>query len=116
MNTLPPLPRFLGSLTLSVEPPLMSTGPNLLTIRAGVLPGSTGTSPVPAALVTWIVPAGAESVAPLLIETGPPTKASVPGTGPRVLPLTVIAAGLAVKKPNAAGGAALSVLASGLVA
>ena len=51
-----------------------------------------------------------------LIETGPPTRPSVPGTGPRLLPLTEIAAGLAVRKPNAAGGAALNVLASGLVA
>ena len=47
----------------------MSTGPNLLTVRADVLRGSTGTSPVPAALVTWIVPAGAESVAPV-VEVG----------------------------------------------
>ena len=63
MNTLPPLPRPLGSLTSSVEPPLMPTGPKLVTVRAGVLRGSTGTSPVPATLVTWIVPAGALSVA-----------------------------------------------------
>jgi hypothetical protein len=33
-----------------------------------------------------------------------------------MLPLTVIAAGLGVIKPNAAGGAALKVLPSGLVA
>ena len=46
----------------------------------------------------------------------PATTPSVPGTGPRVLPSTVIAAGRAVRKPNAAGGAALRVLASGLVA
>ena len=51
-----------------------------------------------------------------VIETGPATMPSVPGTGPSVLPLTVIADGLAVRKPNAAGGAALRVLPPGLVA
>ena len=51
-----------------------------------------------------------------VIETGPPTRPSVPGTGPSVLPLTVIFAGVGVRKPNAAGGAALSVLPLGLVA
>jgi hypothetical protein len=56
MNTLPPLPRLLGSLTLSVEPHLTSTRPKLVTVNAEVLRGSTGTSPVPAALVTWMVP------------------------------------------------------------
>jgi hypothetical protein len=35
---------------------------------------------------------------------------------PRVTPLTESAAGRAVRKPNAAGGAALSALPSGLVA
>src|SRR5262245_56077270 len=116
MNTLPPLPRFLGSLTSSVEPPLMLTGPKLVTVRAGVLRGSTGTSPVPAALATWIVPAGAERLAPV-IATGPPTNPSVcPDGTPRALPLTVILAGCAVRNPKAAGGAALKVLASGLVA
>ena len=94
----------------------MSTDPKLPTVKAGVLRGSTGTSPVPAALVTWIVPPGAARIAAELIETGPPTRPRVPGTGPRLLPLTVIAAGLDVRNPNAAGGAALNVLASGLVA
>src|SRR5205807_2206678 len=107
----PPLPSPPGSLTSSLEPPLMATGPKLVTVKAGVLRGSTGTSPVPAALVTWIVPAGAERVAPV-IATGPATSPSVPGTGPRVLPLTVIADGRAVRKPKAAGRAALRVLPS----
>src|SRR5205814_7228384 len=110
MYTLPPLAKFVASLTSSLEPPLISTGPNLLTVRAAVLRGSTGTSPVPAALVTWIVPAGAERVAPPLIETGPPTSPSVLATGPSVLPLTEIFDGLAVRQPNAAGGAAHLVL------
>src|ERR1700730_4690893 len=99
---------FLESLTSSLDLPLMPTAPNLLTVRADVLAGSTGTSPVPAALVTWIVPAGAESLAPPLIETGPPTSPSVPVTGPSVLPLTAFAGGLAVSKPNDAGGTALN--------
>src|SRR5215469_17933482 len=97
MNTLPPLPRLTGSLTLIVEPPVVPTGPKLVTVNAELLRGSTGTSPVPAALVTWIVPAGARWVPPV-IETGPPTNprvaGAVPGdagTGPRLLPLTVIA-------------------------
>src|SRR6516164_5122000 len=115
MNTLPPLPRLVGSLTSSVEPPLMTTGPRLVTVSPDASRGSTGTSPVAAALATWIVPAGALRVAPT-IETGPPTSPSVPGTGPSVLPLTEILAGLAVRKPKAAGGAALKVLPSGLVA
>ena len=94
----------------------MSTGPKLPTVKAAALRGSTGTSPLPAALVTWIVPPGAARVAAELIETGPATRPSVPGTGPRLLPLTVIAAGFGVRKPKATGGAALIVLASGLVA
>src|SRR5258708_6953774 len=115
MKTLPPLPRFLGSLTSSVEPPLISTGPKLFTVKAAVLRGSTGTSPVQATLVTGTVPAGACS-APPTTEIGPATRPSVPGTGPRVLPATPIGRGVAVRNPNAAGGAALKVLASGLVA
>src|SRR6516164_9284924 len=116
MKTLPPLLRPLGSLTSSLELPLMSTGPKVATVKADLLRGSTGTSPMPAALVAWIVPEGAERVAPV-IETGPATRPSVcPDGTPSVLPLTVIAAGLAVIKPKAAGGAALKVLPSGLVA
>ena len=87
-----------------------------MTVSAALLRGSTGTSPVPAALVTWIVPPGAVRVEALLIDTGPPTIARVPGTGPKLLPFTEIAAGFAVRNPKAAGGAALNVLASGLVA
>ncbi len=115
MNTLPPAPSPPGLLTSRVEPPLIATGPKLVTVRAAVLRGSTGTSPMPATLATWIVPAGAFSVPPA-IDTGPPTSPIVPGSGPSVLPLTVIAAGFAVIKPKAAGGAALSVLPLGLVA
>src|SRR5438046_2490052 len=107
MNTLPPLPTPLGSLPSRVEPPLRLIGPKLVTVTADPLRGSTGISPVPATLVTWIVPAGAERVAPV-IETGPATTPSVPGTGPRVLPLTEIAAGCGVRKPKATGGAALN--------
>src|SRR5215469_7473786 len=103
MNTLPPLPRLTGSLTLSVDPPVTATGPKLVTVSADLLRGSTGTSPVLATLATWIVPAGALSRAPVVIDTGPPTSPSVPGTGPRVLPLTEIWAGLAVRNPKAAG-------------
>ncbi len=95
----------------------MLTGPKLVTVKAAVLRGSTGTSPAPATLATWIVPAGAERLAPFSIVTaGPPTSPRVPGTGPRVLPLTVIAAGFGFMKPNAAGGAVLKVLPLGLVA
>jgi hypothetical protein len=53
---------------------------------------------------------------PPLIVTGPPTSPKTPGTGPRVLPFTVIAAGVGPRKPNAAGGAALNVLPPGMVA
>ena len=109
------LMRLTVSLTSSFELPLTATRPNVVTVKADVLRGSTGTSPVPATLVTWVVPAGAERAAPV-IETGPATTPSVPGTGPSLLPLTVIAAGPGVRKPKAAGGAALKVLASGFVA
>ena len=104
---------------------MISTGPNLVTVRAGVLRGLIGTSPVPAALVTLMVPPGAQRVAVLqppdrgegpVIDTGPPTRPSVPGTGPSVLPLTLIAAGRGTRKPKAAGGAALNLLPLGLVA
>src|SRR5260370_41327329 len=71
MKTLPPLPRFWGSLTSRVEVPLMSTGPKFVTVNPGVLRGSTGTSPVPATLVTWIVPAGAGRGRAPGVEAGP---------------------------------------------
>src|SRR6266851_4535831 len=95
----------------------MLTGPKLFAVRAELLAGSTGTSPGPATLATWIVPAGADRVAPLPMVTGPPTRPRLaPAAPPSWLPLTVIVGGVAVRKPNAAGGVALSVLASGLVA
>src|SRR5215472_12689751 len=129
MNTLPPLPRPLGLLTSSVEPPLMATGPKLVTVMAGVLRASTGTSPVPATLATWIVPAGAESVAPvgeageaLVIVIGPPTRPRFAGGDPAgagpgasVLPLTVIAIGCGVRNPKAAGAAVLMVFAGAVL-
>jgi hypothetical protein len=92
----------------------MSIGPKVAAVEAEVLRGSTGNSPVAAALVPRIMPAGAERHAPA-IETGPATTPSVPGAGPRLLPFTAIAAGLVVRKSNAVGGAALKVPASGLV-
>ena len=52
INTLPPLPRPLGLLTSSLAPPLMPTEPKLVTVKAEAFLGSTGTSPVSAALVT----------------------------------------------------------------
>jgi hypothetical protein len=116
MKTLPPVPRTPGLPTSSLEPPLRSTDPKLPTVNAGVLRGSTGISPAPAALVTWIVPPGAVRFAAEFIETGPATNPSVPGTGPGLLPLTEIAAGFGVGNPKAAGGTALNLLASGLVA
>src|SRR5437588_9446953 len=117
MKTLPPAPRPPGLPTSSLEPPLMSTDPKLPTVRAAVLRGSTGTSPVPAALVTWIVPPGAVRLAAEFTETGPATRPRVvPGAGPRLLPFTPIAAGFGVRNPKAAGGAVLNVLALGLVA
>ena len=74
MNTLPLAPSPLGSPTSSVEPPVMLTGPKFVTVRAAVLCGSTGTSPVPATLAIWIVPPCAESAAPVaeaaVIEIG----------------------------------------------
>ena len=76
MNTLPPLRRPLGSLTSSLEPPVMSTAPNLRTVKAGLFRGSTGTSPIAAALVTWIAPAGARRLPPV-IDTGPLTSPRV---------------------------------------
>src|SRR5262249_13787972 len=84
----------------------ISTGPKLVTVEADVLRGSTGTSPIPAALVTWIVPAGALSVAPGAVigdgavDTGPPTSASVPGTGPKLPPFTVVRSGSWGQKPE----------------
>src|SRR5207249_3651371 len=96
-NTLPPLPRLTGSLTSSREWPLIDTGASLVTVRAAVLVGSTGTSPALATPVTWILPAGADRVAPLLIVTGPPIIPKVPCTGPNWLPLTVSAGGVAVR-------------------
>ena len=88
MNTLPPLRRLKGGefstlridlplseyglVDLPLIVPLISTGPKLVTVMAAVLRGSTGTSPVPAMLVTWIVPAGAEREAPAA-AIGPPT-------------------------------------------
>src|SRR5262249_28345809 len=123
INTLPPLPGPLGVLAFSRERLVIRTGARLVTVNEEVSAGLTGTSRVPATPVTWIVPAGVESVAPvvdpgaaLVIVTGPPTSPNVPGTGPRLLPLTAIAIGCGVRNPKAAGGAALNVLPSGLVA
>ena len=70
------------------------------------------------------MPAGAVSVAlvpvaaSLPIVIGPPTMPSVAPAvvTPSWLPLTVIAGGVAVRKPKAAGAAAESVLPEGLVA
>ena len=85
-----------------------------LAVLQSVLRGSTGTSPTPAALVTWIMPAGALSVPPA-IEIGPPTSPSVcPHGTPRSLPLAEIWAAVVVRKLKAAGGAALKVLPSGM--
>ena len=61
------------------------------------------------------VPPGACSSPPLIV-TGPPTSPSVPATGPSVAPFTVTGRGLGVRNPKAVGGAAVRVLASGLVA
>src|SRR5689334_3331213 len=83
MKMLPP-PGPVGVLALrveAVEPPLISSRPKLVTVGAEGLRGSTGTSPVPATLVTWIVPAGADRFAPVtaagagtgFIETSPAT-------------------------------------------
>src|SRR6266478_248288 len=96
----------------------MLTGPRRVAVKAALLTGSTGTSPAPATLVTWIVPAGAVRAAAFLIVTGPPTTPSVAPAvvTPSWLPSTVIAGGVAVRKPNAAGAAAVSVLPLGLVA
>src|SRR6516164_10880458 len=71
---------------------------------------ATGTSPVDATLVTWIRPAGAVRLA-WEIEIGPPTMPRLAFTGTLSwLRLIVIASGEAFMKPNAAGGAAVSVL------
>src|SRR5690242_43804 len=119
INTLPPLPGPPGVLAVRSEL-LMSTVPKLVTVRAGVVRGSTGTSPGLAALVTWIVPAGALKVPPVM-ATGPATSPRLAGADPEgvgpgasVLPLTVIAAGRGLRNPKASGGAALSTLLSGL--
>src|SRR5215469_16750688 len=105
MKTLPPLPMVVRSLTSSDDDPLMATWPKLATVNADVLLGSTGTSPLPATLVTWIVPLGAPTKAPPtageeVIEIGPATRPSAaPVFGERMLPLTVIWAGLTFQKP-----------------
>ena len=83
IKTLPPGPGTPWLATLKVEPPAIATEPKFLTVRVLAARGSTGTSPTPAALATWIVPPGAVSV-PLVIDTGPPTSPSMPATGPRV--------------------------------
>src|SRR5215213_10838468 len=116
MNTLPPLPSPAASLTAIFDLPSTRTGPKPVTVGTGPLRGFTGTSPTPAALVTCTVPAGACSTPPLIV-TGPPTSPSVPPAGvPSVAPFTVTGRGLGVRNPKAAGGAEVSVLASGLVA
>jgi hypothetical protein len=62
------------------------------------------------------VPAGARSTPPLIV-TGPPTNPSVrPGAPSSTVLSTVTGRGLADRNPKASGGAALNVLASGLVA
>src|SRR6266568_4769032 len=118
MNTLPPgtLRDESWLLASSLLLLLMLTGAKAVTVSAELLVGSTGTSPVPATPVTWIVPAGAVSAAAFLIVTGPPTTPSVAPAAvtPSWLPSTVIAGGLAVRNPKAAGAAALSVLPPGL--
>jgi hypothetical protein len=63
--------------------------------------------------VTSIVWARAN--APLRTGTGPPTSPGVPDTVPRCAPFIVIAAGLALRKPNAEGSTAVSLLPSGWV-
>src|SRR5229473_1408356 len=115
---LPALPKPFGSLISSLLPPLTLTGAKAVTVGAELSAGSTGTSPVPATPVTWIVPAGAVRAAAFLIVTGPPTTPSVAPAvvTPSWLPSTVIAGGVAVRNPKAAGAAALSVLPLGLVA
>src|SRR6266851_3098633 len=98
--------------------PVILTGAKDVTVSAELSAGSTGTSPVPATPVTWIVPAGAVRTAAFLIVTGPPTMPSVAPAivTPSWLPSTVIAGGLTVRNPKAAGAAAVSVLPVGLVA
>ncbi len=91
----------------------MVTRPKRFAVRPCALRGLTGTSPSPATLATSIVPAGA--IFAFRIDTGPPTSPIVPRASNK-LPLTVIAGGFASRKPNAAGGAAVSVLALGCVA
>ena len=97
---------------------VIPTGANVVTVGAELLPASTGTSPVPATPVTWIVPPGAVRVAAFLIVTGPPTTPNVAPAAvtPSWLPSTVIAGGAAVRNPKAAGAAAVNVLPLGLVA
>src|SRR5204863_8930922 len=51
--------------------------PEIADRQGGSVGGSTGTSPLPAALVTWIVPPGAARVAAGVIETGPATRPRV---------------------------------------
>ena len=100
MNTLP----LLLPLTSSVDAFLISIGPYPVTV--GLLPVlvAAGTSPLPATLVTRIVPAGADS-SPLLIDTGPPTRLRVfPGGTSSAPPFTSIFPGVAFRNPKAAGG------------
>jgi hypothetical protein len=114
-KTLPPLRSPTGSPTERSEPPSSRTGPKAPTVGACPARGSTGTSPGLAAAATCTVPPGASRVPPLIV-TGPPTSPSVPGTGPSVAPVIVTGRGLGPRNPKAAGGAAVRVLASGLVA
>src|SRR5258705_9200318 len=82
-KTLPPLKGPLGVLADRVERAVMATGAKLVTVKPDVLRGSTGTSPRPATLVTWIVPAGALRVPPVMV-TGPATSPRFAGTDPGV--------------------------------
>ena len=52
MTTLPPLLSLTGSLTSSLAPPVMLTEPKRVAVSAAVFVGLTGTSPLPATLVT----------------------------------------------------------------
>src|SRR5262249_46524345 len=112
IKMLPPLPTSICDLGPGEAPefgggtPVMETGPNSDAVSMMLFRGSTGASPGLAMLVMATVPPGADNFAALVIVTGPPTSPRVwPCGTPRLLPLTVIVAGLAFRKPKAAGGA-----------
>ena len=102
-----------GAPLVSTEAKLPSdTGPKLVAVRLPRSAGSTPIAPAPAMLATWTVPEGAVSDAPSSATppAAPISESCAPVGTESALPLTASVAGLAARKPNAFGAAAVSPL------